>query len=256
MSKIIAIANQKGGVGKTTTSVNLAASLAILEQKVLLVDADPQGNATTGVGFDLKELEGTIYECLVEGLEPEKAILKTEVEHMDLLPSNIDLVGAELEMLNFDDKERVMARMLGKVRERYDYVLIDCSPSLGLLTVNSLAAADSVMIPVQCQYFALEGLGKLLNTVKIIQKRLNTGLEIEGFVLTMYDGRVRLSNQVAAEVRKHFGDMVFKTPIQQTVKLAEAPSFEQPVVLYDAGCRGAENYLSLANEVVEKNNKK
>lgn len=256
MSKIIAIANQKGGVGKTTTSVNLAASLAILEQKVLLVDADPQGNATTGVGYDLKELDGTIYECLVDGLDPDKAILKTEVENMDLLPSNINLVGAELEMLNFEDKERVMGKVLSGIRDRYDYVLIDCSPSLGLLTVNSLAAADSVIIPVQCQYFALEGLGKLLNTVKIIQKRLNTSLEIEGFVLTMYDGRVRLSNQVVAEVRKHFEDMVFKTLIQQNVKLAEAPSYGQPVVLYDAGCRGAENYLSLANEVLEKNKKK
>ena len=204
MSKIIAIANQKGGVGKTTTSVNLAASLAVLEQKVLLVDADPQGNATTGVGYDLKELKATIYECLVDGLEPKEAILKTDIENLFLLPSNIDLVGAELEMLNFEEKESIMAKVLAKVKDDYDYILIDCSPSLGLLTVNSLAAANSVMIPVQCQYFALEGLGKLLNTIKIIQKRLNTALEIEGFVLTMYDGRVRLSNQVVAEVRKAF----------------------------------------------------
>ena len=249
MSKIIAIANQKGGVGKTTTSVNLAASLAVLEQKVLLVDADPQGNATTGVGYDLKELKATIYECLVDGLEPKEAILKTDIENLFLLPSNIDLVGAELE------KESVMAKVLAKVKDDYDYILIDCSPSLGLLTVNSLAAANSVMIPVQCQYFALEGLGKLLNTIKIIQKRLNTALEIEGFVLTMYDGRVRLSNQVVAEVRKHFEEMVFDTLIQQNVKLAEAPSYGQPVILYDAECRGSVNYLSLANELLEKNKK-
>ena len=255
MSKIIAIANQKGGVGKTTTSVNLAASLAVLEQKVLLVDADPQGNATTGVGYDLKELKVTIYECLVDGLEPKEAILKTDIENLFLLPSNIDLVGAELEMLNFEEKESVMAKVLAKVKDDYDYILIDCSPSLGLLTVNSLAAANSVMIPVQCQYFALEGLGKLLNTIKIIQKRLNTALEIEGFVLTMYDGRVRLSNQVVAEVRKHFEEMVFDTLIQQNVKLAEAPSYGQPVILYDAECRGSVNYLSLANELLEKNKK-
>ncbi|MDR2131518.1 MAG: AAA family ATPase [Odoribacteraceae bacterium] len=252
MSKIIAIANQKGGVGKTTTSVNLAASLAVLEQKVLLVDADPQGNSTTGVGHDLKGLETTIYECLVDGTDVEKAILKTEVENLFLLPSNIDLVGAELEMLHLPEKERVMNRVLSKVKEQYDYILIDCSPSLGLLTVNSLAASDSVIIPVQCQYFALEGLGKLLNTIKIIQKRLNTALQIEGFVLTMYDSRVRLSNQVAEEVKKHFDKMLFNTYIQQNVKLAEAPSFGKPVILYDAECRGAVNYLSLANELLEK----
>ena len=205
--------------------------------------------------YDLKELKATIYECLVDGLEPKEAILKTDIENMFLLPSNIDLVGAELEMLNFEEKESVMAKMLAKVKDEYDYILIDCSPSLGLLTVNSLAAANSVMIPVQCQYFALEGLGKLLNTIKIIQKRLNTALEIEGFVLTMYDGRVRLSNQVVAEVRKHFEEMVFDTLIQQNVKLAEAPSYGQPVILYDAECRGSVNYLSLANELLEKNRK-
>ena len=188
-------------------------------------------------------------------MEPKEAILKTDIENMFLLPSNIDLVGAELEMLNFEEKESVMAKMLAKVKDEYDYILIDCSPSLGLLTVNSLAAANSVMIPVQCQYFALEGLGKLLNKIKIIQKRLNTALEIEGFVLTMYDGRVRLSNQVVAEVRKHFEEMVFDTLIQQNVKLAEAPSYGQPVILYDAECRGSVNYLSLANELLEKNKK-
>lgn len=253
MSKIIAIANQKGGVGKTTTSVNLAASLAVLEQRVLLVDADPQGNASTGVGYDLKDLQRTLYECIVDGMDPKTAILKTDIENMFLLPSNIDLVGAELELLAFEEKESVMAKILNAVRDEYDYILIDCSPSLGLLTVNALAAANSVMIPVQCQYFALEGLGKLLNTIKIIQKRLNTGLEIEGFVLTMYDARVRLSQQVVAEVKKHFEDMVFKTMIQQNVKLAEAPSYGQPVILYDAECRGSVNYLSLANELLEKN---
>ena len=200
-------------------------------------------------------MKATIYECLVDGLEPKEAILKTDNENLFLLPSNIDLVGAELEMLNFEEKESVMAKVLAKVKDDYDYILIDCSPSLGLLTVNSLAAANSVMIPVQCQYFALEGLGKLLNTIKIIQKRLNTALEIEGFVLTMYDGRVRLSNQVVAEVRKHFEEMVFDTLIQQNVKLAEAPSYGQPVILYDAECRGSVNYLSLANELLEKNKK-
>lgn len=253
MSKIIAIANQKGGVGKTTTSVNLAASLAVLDQKVLLVDADPQGNATTGVGYDLKNLESTIYECLVDGRDPESAILPTDVANLSLMPSNINLVGAELEMLSIAEKELVMARMLAPLRERFDYILIDCSPSLGLLTVNALAAADSVMIPVQCQYFALEGLGKLLNTIKIIQRRINTALTIEGFVLTMFDGRVRLSHQVVEEVRNHFEDMVFDTLIQQNVKLAEAPSYGQPVILYDAECRGAVNYLSLARELLEKN---
>ena len=253
MSKIIAIANQKGGVGKTTTSVNLAASLAVLEQKVLLVDADPQGNATTGVGYDLKELKATIYECLVDGLEPKEAILKTDIENLFLLPSNIDLVGAELEMLNFEEKESVMAKVLAKVKDDYDYILIDCSPSLGLLTVNSLAAANSVMIPVQCQYFALEGLGKLLNTIKIIQKRLNTALEIEGFLLTMYDSRLRLANQIYEEVKRPFRDLVFTTVIQRNVKLSEASSYGKPVILYDAESKGALNHMQLAQELIDKN---
>mgnify|MGYP005860412977 CR=1 FL=1 len=253
MSKIIAIANQKGGVGKTTTSVNLAASLAVLEQKVLLVDADPQGNATTGVGYDLKELKATIYECLVDGLEPKEAILKTDIENMFLLPSNIDLVGAELEMLNFEEKESVMAKMLAKVKDEYDYILIDCSPSLGLLTVNSLAAANSVMIPVQCQYFALEGLGKLLNTIKIIKSKLNPALEIEGFLLTMYDSRLRLANQIYEEVKRPFRDLVFTTVIQRNVKLSEASSYGKPVLLYDADSKGSINHMQLAQEIVEKN---
>ena len=250
MAKIISIANQKGGVGKTTTSVNLAASLAVLEKKVLLVDADPQGNATSGLGYELKELDNaTIYECIVDGLEPKKAILKTEIEGLFLLPSNIDLVGAELE-----EREKVLSKILDAVKDEYDYILIDCSPSLGLITVNSLTAADSVIIPVQCEYLALEGLGKLLNTIKIIQKRLNPELEIEGFVLTMYDARLRLSNQVAAEVKKHFEDMVFETMIQRNIKLAEAPSYGQPVILYDAESRGSVNYLNLAKELMDKNN--
>ncbi|MDL2283482.1 AAA family ATPase [Odoribacter sp. OttesenSCG-928-G04] len=252
MSKIIAIANQKGGVGKTTTSVNLAASLAVLEKKVLLVDADPQGNATSGLGYELKELDATIYECIIDGLEPKSAVLKTEIDGLFLLPSNIDLVGAELEMLNFEEREKVLLNILNSIKDEYDYILIDCSPSLGLITVNSLTAADSVIIPVQCEYLALEGLGKLLNTIKIIQKRLNTELEIEGFVLTMYDSRLRLSNQVADEVKNHFKDMVFETVIQRNTKLAEAPSFGKPVILYDAECRGSVNYLNLAKELLDK----
>lgn len=254
MSKIIAVANQKGGVGKTTTSVNLAASLAVLEQKVLLVDADPQGNATSGLGYDLNELEdATIYECLVDKLDPEKAILKTEIEGLSLLPSNIDLVGAELEMLNFEEREKVMLKMLQPLKGKYDYIIIDCSPSLGLITVNSLTVADSVIIPVQCEYFALEGLGKLLNTIKLIRKRLNPELEIEGFLLTMYDARLKLSNQVATEVKTHFEDMVFETIIQRNTTLAEAPSHGQPVVLYDAQSRGSVNYLNMAKELLDKN---
>ena len=253
MSKIIAIANQKGGVGKTTTSVNLAASLAVLEQKVLLVDADPQGNATTGVGYDLKELKATIYECLVDGLEPKEAILKTDIENLFLLPSNIDLVGAELEMLNFEEKESIMAKVLAKVKDDYDYILIDCSPSLGLLTVNSLAAANSVMIPVQCQYFALEGLGKLLNTIKIIQKRLNTALEIEGFVLTMYDGRLNLTAQVMNEVKKYYGEKVFQSTIPRNVRLSEAPSHGKPAYYYDRASSGTKAYVDLAAELMKRN---
>jgi len=254
MGKIIAIANQKGGVGKTTTAINLAASLAVLEYKILVVDADPQANATSGYGFDLREVEASIYECIVDGIDPKNALLETEIEGLDILPSHIDLVGAEIEMLNRPNRENVLKDVLNQVRDQYDFILIDCSPSLGLITVNSLTAADSVIIPVQCEYFALEGLGKLLNTIKIIQSRLNTALEIEGFLLTMYDSRLRLSNQVVEEVQRHFQDMVFDTLITRNIKLSEAPSYGKAVVEYDASSKGAINYLNLARELLQKNN--
>lgn len=252
MGRIIAIANQKGGVGKTTTAINLAASLAALEKKVLIVDADPQANATSGVGVDTRHIKCTIYDCLIDGKDPEEAILKCEIENLSLMPSNIDLVGAEIEMLDRPEREKILKNLLYKIRDNYDYILVDCSPSLGLLTVNALTASNSVIIPVQCEYFALEGLGKLLNTIKIIQGNLNSDLEIEGFLLTMYDNRLRLSNQVADEVNKHFQQMVFKTIIQRNVKLSEAPSFGQPAILYDADSRGTVNYLNLARELIEK----
>ncbi len=254
MSKVIAIANQKGGVGKTTTAINLGASLAVLDKKILLIDADPQANATSGLGFDLKSIEKSIYDCLVEDtIKPEDVILKTDVDGLDLIPSHIDLVGAEIEMLEKEGREQIMKRFLAQTNGQYDYVLIDCSPSLGLLTLNALTAADSVIIPVQCEYFALEGLGKLLNTVKMIQGRLNTSLQIEGFLLTMYDSRLRLSNQVVEEVRQHFQDMVFKTLILRNIRLSEAPSFGKPVIQYDANSNGAINYLNLAKEILENN---
>jgi chromosome partitioning protein len=253
MGRIIALANQKGGVGKTTTAINLAASLAALEKKVLIVDADPQANATSGIGIDSRQISCTIYDCLIDGKSPDEAISECGVENLRIIPSNIDLVGAEIEMLEMPSREKVLKNMLGPVRNNFDYILIDCSPSLGLLTVNALTAADSVIIPVQCEYFALEGLGKLLNTIKIIQTNLNPELEIEGFLLTMYDVRLRLSNQVAEEVNKHFQQMVFKTIIQRNVKLSEAPSFGQPAILYDAESRGTVNYLNLARELIEKN---
>ena len=253
MSKVIAIANQKGGVGKTTTAINLGASLAVLEKKVLLIDADPQANATSGTGFDLRKIESSIYECLIDETNPAEVVLKTETEGMDLMPSHIDLVGAEIEMLNMEGREMIMKNVINKVKDDYDYVLIDCSPSLGLLTLNALTAADSVLIPVQCEYFALEGLGKLLNTVKMIQNSLNEELEIEGFLLTMYDSRLRLSNQVVEEVKQHFEEMVFDTIIQRNIKLSEAPSYGKPVVLYDANSKGALSYLNLAREVIEQN---
>jgi len=253
MGKIIAIANQKGGVGKTTTTINLAASLAVLEKKVLMIDADPQANATSGTGFDVKNIKTSIYECLIDDVNPNDIILNTEIEGLDLLPSHIDLVGAEIEMLNMPNREHMLKSVINKIEKPYDYILIDCSPSLGLITVNSLTAADSIMIPVQCEYFALEGLGKLLNTIKIIQTRLNPELEIEGFVLTMYDSRLRLSNQVVEEVRRHFQQMVFDTIIQRNIKISEAPSFGKPVILYDAESKGSLNYLNLAREMLQKN---
>ena len=253
MGKVIALANQKGGVGKTTTAINLGASLAVLEKRVLVVDADPQANATSGSGFDVKKVKTSIYECLIEDADPRKIILNSEIKGLDLIPSHIDLVGAEIEMLNMSEREYILKRVIDLVRDDYDYVLIDCSPSLGLITVNALTAADSVIIPVQCEYFALEGLGKLLNTINIIQKGLNRDLDIEGFLLTMYDARLRLSNQVTEEVRKHFQEMVFQTIIQRNVKLSEAPSFGKPAVLYDAESRGAVSYLNLARELLQRN---
>ncbi len=254
MAKIIALANQKGGVGKTTTAINLAASLAVLEYNVLIVDADPQANATSGLGFDLREIENSIYECIVDGTSPAEATLQTEIEHLHVLPSHIDLVGAEIEMLNLPDREKVLSKVLEQLRDQYDFILIDCSPSLGLITVNALTAADSVIIPVQCEYFALEGLGKLLNTIKIIQSRLNPELEIEGFLLTMFDSRLNLSNQVVEEVQRHFQDMVFETLVSRNIKLSEAPSYGKAVVMYDATSKGAMNYLNLARELLKKNN--
>lgn len=252
MGRIISIANQKGGVGKTTTAINLAASLAALEKKTLIVDGDPQANATSGIGIDTRQIKCTIYDCLIDGRDYKDAMLSCGIDNLFILPANIDLVGAEIEMLERTDREKILKNVLLKAVEDFDFILIDCSPSLGLLTVNALTASDSVIIPVQCEYFALEGLGKLLNTIKIIQGNLNKELEIEGFLLTMYDARLRLSNQVAEEVNKHFQQMVFKTIIQRNIKLSEAPSFGQPAILYDADSRGTVNYLNLAKELIAK----
>ncbi len=252
MSRTIALANQKGGVGKTTTAINLAASLAALEKKVLIVDADPQSNATSGVGIDSKQVKVTVYDCLIDGVNPREAIMACGIENLSVIPSNIDLVGAEIEMLERPEREKTLKKVLSTISGDYDYILIDCSPSLGLLTVNALTAADSVIIPVQCEYFALEGLGKLLNTIKIIQTNLNPALAIEGFLLTMYDSRLRLANQVVDEVTRHFQQMVFNTIIQRNVKLSEAPSYGQPAILYDAESRGTVNYLNLARELLER----
>ncbi|MDD2284371.1 MAG: AAA family ATPase [Paludibacter sp.] len=253
MGRIISLANQKGGVGKTTTAINLAASLASLGQKVLIVDADPQANASSGLGVDIRTLEFTIYECLIDHVPTQQAIHKTEIKNLEILPSHIDLVGAEIEMLSMENRERVMERLLTPLKDAYDYILIDCSPSLGLITVNALTASDSVIIPVQCEYFALEGISKLLNTIKIIKSKLNMGLEIEGFLLTMYDNRLRLANQVLAEVKKHFEGMVFDTVISRNVRLSEAPSHGKPVLLYDAESKGSCNYMDLAKELIQKN---
>jgi chromosome partitioning protein len=252
MAKIIALANQKGGVGKTTTAINLAASLATLGKKVLVVDADPQANASSGLGVDIQEVETSIYDCIVSGVDPHEAIFTSDIEGLDIIPSHIDLVGAEIEMLNMERRERVLRNVLDPLRPEYDYIMVDCSPSLGLITVNSLTAAESVIIPVQCEYFALEGISKLLNTIKIIKSKLNPKLEIEGFLLTMYDSRLRLANQIYEEVRRHFQTLVFKTIIQRNVKLSEAPSHGIPCLLYDATSAGAKNYIALAKEIVEK----
>jgi chromosome partitioning protein len=253
MGKIISIANQKGGVGKTTTAINLAASLGVLEYKVLLVDSDPQANSTSGIGFDPRNVKTSIYECIINDAHPRDIILSTETPNMELLPAHIDLVGAEIEMINLPNREYMMRRALDKVRDQYDFIIIDCSPSLGLVTVNGLVASDSVIIPVQCEYFALEDLGKLLNTIKIVQDRLNPNLDIEGILLTMYDIRLRLSNQVVEEVKTHFQTMVFDTIIQRNTKLGEAPSFGQSIIMHDADSKGAINYLNLAREILQKN---
>ncbi len=253
MTKIIAIANQKGGVGKTTTAINLAASLAALEHKTLIVDADPQANSTSGVGLNPREVEHSVYECMVDGVDVKKAISKTEIDYLHILPSHIDLVGAEVEMVSIERREERMKDSLSKVDGEYDFIIIDCSPSLGLITINALTAADSVIIPVQCEYFALEGLGKLLNTIKIIQTRLNKELEIEGILLTMYDVRLRLSNQVVEEVQTHFQKIVFDTIIPRNIKLSESPSFGIPAIAHDAESKGAISYLNLAKEILDKN---
>ena len=253
MGRIIALANQKGGVGKTTTAINLAASLAALDKKVLVVDADPQANASSGLGIDIRQLKNTIYEGLIGKCTPREAVYRTPFEGIDIIPSHINLVGAEVEMVQMDNREKKLRDLLHPVTSMYDYVIIDCSPSLGIITVNALTAADSVMIPVQCEYFALEGLSKLLNTIKIIKSKLNRSLEIEGFVLTMYDSRLRLHNQIYEEVKHHFKELVFTTVIQRNITLSESQSFAQPALMYDAGSRGAINYMQLARELVEKN---
>ena len=256
MAKIIALANQKGGVGKTTTTINLAASLATLEKKVLVVDADPQANASSGLGVDISEVDCSLYECIIDHADVRDAIYTTDIEGLDIIPSHIDLVGAEIEMLNLDNREKVIKKILDPLKTEYDYILIDCSPSLGLITVNSLTAADSVIIPVQAEYFALEGISKLLNTIRIIKSKLNPVLKIEGFLLTMYDARLRLANQIYEELKSHFGQMVFNTVIPRNIRLSEAPSHGLPALLYDPASRGATSHLQLAKELIAKDRKK
>ncbi|MCD7721512.1 MAG: AAA family ATPase [Prevotellaceae bacterium] len=256
MGRIIAIANQKGGVGKTTTAINLAASMATLEQKVLLIDADPQANASSGLGVDVAQVDCTFYNCIIDGADIREAIYTTDIDGLDIIPSHIDLVGAEIEMLQLKNREKVIKNLLEPIKGEYDYILIDCSPSLGLITVNSLTAADSVIIPVQCEYFALEGISKLLNTIRIIKQSLNPQLEVEGFLLTMYDSRLRLANQIYDEVKRHFQELVFKTVIARNVRLSEAPSHGLPNILYDADSTGTKNHISLAKEIIDKHKAK
>jgi chromosome partitioning protein len=253
MGKIISIANQKGGVGKTTSAINLAACLGVLEHKTLLVDADPQANATSGVGIDPKTIKTSIYECLINEVDPRDIIIHTDNPNLDLIPAHIDLVGAEIELISLPNREKMMKHALKDLKEEYDFIIIDCSPSLGLITVNALSASDSVIIPVQCEYFALEGLGKLLNTVKIVQSRLNTDLAIEGILLTMFDSRLRLANQVVEEVKMHFQELVFNTVIHRNTRLGEAPSHGETIIMHDASCKGSINYLNLAREILQKN---
>lgn len=250
--KVISIANQKGGVGKTTTAINLSAALAKAGQRVLLVDSDPQANASSGLGVDIRQLDATIYECLVNRVDVHDAFRQTSVENLTIIPSHINLVGAEIEMLSIENRETILRRVLEGVADEFDYVIIDCSPSLGLLTVNALTASQSVIIPVQCEYFALEGISKLLNTIKIIKSKLNPGLRIEGFLLTMFDNRLRLANQVCDEVRRHFGTMVFNTVISRNVRLSEAPSHGLSIMDYDAASKGAQNYQDLADELLKR----
>ena len=255
MGKVISIANQKGGVGKTTTSINLAASLAAIEHPTLIIDIDPQSNTTSGLGIDTSTVTNSIYEVMIGSAEINDTIRQTELDFLDLVPAHINLVGAEIEMIDRDQRERILTKALAELRDKYDFIIIDCPPSLGLLTINALTASDSILIPVQCEYFALEGLGQLLNTIKIVRQHLNPSLDIEGVALTMYDTRTRLSNQVAEEVKRYFDDRVFKTVIARNVRLAEAPSFGKPALLYDSTSMGAKNYLALASEIIKRNRK-